>query len=97
MVDVIGEHCIGLLFHWCHWRLFLSLGILWLGGLEVIPCLMNVDLGCCHGRVRCLLIRLIVKFGHVENYTLLIYFRIVYLNVLNIVVWYQCAISVLVL
>ena len=46
---------------------------------------------------RCLLIILIVKFGHVEKYPLLTAWRIVRLTGMKSVVWYYCASSGLVL
>ena len=30
-------------------QFFLSLGLLWLGGLEFLPCLVHMALGCCNG------------------------------------------------
>ena len=45
---------------------------------------------------RCLLIRSIVEFGHVEKYPFLIYWRVVLLTVLKSVVCYHGVISDLV-
>ena len=48
VVDGLGEHCVGALCQWCHHRFLLSFGILCIDGLEIIPCLVHVSLGCFH-------------------------------------------------
>ena len=48
MVDDLGEHCVGVLYHWFH-RFFLRfLQLLCIGGLEVLSCLVHVDIGFFH-------------------------------------------------
>ena len=48
MVNGIGEHCVRALYKRFHQLFLWCLQILCLGRIEVLSCLMHVDLGCCH-------------------------------------------------
>ena len=48
VVDDPVEHCVGALCQWCCQRLLLSHLLLLLGGIDVLPCLVDFSIGCCH-------------------------------------------------